>query len=399
MIDLRVYGDPAACRASAGQARGARDALDSAAAEASRACSRSESAWSGMAADSFRARVAGARDDLDELVRRVGAVATALESFAGELTTVRAGMDQARDVAAAAGCPVSPERIDPPVAPSAEPTDAQVTAFDDAARGYDRAAGIVSDARTKEEAAHTALEQALTAADGDGWLLRLMQKLGFAPPDHLDVPGAALWGAGLAGTGLGLGAEWMVKGRYGIFQPRAGGRFVSLSGMSFLDRLAAAGRSDSWHARAWKADARGSWETAGKVVKYGGVAVSFASAAYGQWSADADDPSLSTGERVGRATEVGVTTAAGAWAGAEAGAWAGGAIGTAICPGVGTVVGGAVGGLVGGLAGSEVGGWIGDQLKDVGGTVGDAVGDFAGHAWDTAGDVAGDIGDALTFWD
>lgn len=399
MIDLAVYGDPAACLRASTDVADAAGGISSAITGLGSVKSASESAWTGGAADAFRTKITDTRTDVSELEQRLTRVSAALEGFAGELAAVRSRMAEARQVAAGAGLTVAGDQVETPTQPTGDATDAQVTAHNDEVIAYNNALGIAEGAREKEEAAHTRLSSELEAAAGDGWLETLLEKLGFSPPDNLGGTGQALWGLGLGGMGLGLAADWMIKGRYGVFQPRVTGRFGSTSGMSFLDRTRAAARGDSWHAKAYKADARGKWATAGKVAKYGGAAVSFATSGFSQWQEDADDPSLSTSERAGRAGTVGATTAAGAWAGAEVGAWAGGAIGTAICPGVGTVIGGAVGGLVGGFAGSELGGWVGDQVKDVGGEVTEAVTDFAGDAGDAIGGAASDVGDAVTFWD
>jgi len=86
-----------------------------------------------------------------------------------------------------------------------------------------------------------------------------------------------------------------------------------------------------------------------------------------RWGEDAGDPSLSTGERVTRATLDGGANvaggAAGAWGGAKVGAAAGAAIGS-IFPGAGTAVGGVVGGVVGAIGGGIAGSSIADAAID-----------------------------------
>ena len=74
------------------------------------------------------------------------------------------------------------------------------------------------------------------------------------------------------------------------------------------------------------------------------------------------DPSLSTGERIGRAAVDGGANALGGGLGAWGGAAGGAALGTMICPGVGTVIGGAVGGILGGLGGSSAANGIVDWV-------------------------------------
>ena len=99
-------------------------------------------------------------------------------------------------------------------------------------------------------------------------------------------------------------------------------------------------------------------------------------AAYDQWQTDADDPSLSTSEKVERAGTVGTTTA------------------------------GIIGGVAGSAAGQEFGSWIADgagrateAVVDWVGDAADATGDWVGDAADATGDALSDFGDALTFWD
>lgn len=86
-----------------------------------------------------------------------------------------------------------------------------------------------------------------------------------------------------------------------------------------------------------------------------------------RWAEDAGDPSLSTGERVTRATvDAGANIAggvAGAWGGAKVGAAAGAAIGS-IFPGAGTAVGGVIGGVVGAVGGGIAGSGIANTAID-----------------------------------
>ncbi len=400
MIDLKVYGEPGSCRVAAtGLADGA-VALRTAAGDLEAVDSRSSAVWAGGAAEAFRTRVEDVREDLDELRGRVRTVEKALETLAGELTAVENAMAQARETARAGGVGVTAHSIAEPTF-SGDPTDeAQVAAHDAEIEVYNQAVTAVQEARDREAAAHEAFQTSLDRAVGDGWVLTLLRKLGLAPPEHLDLAGGVLWGAGLAGTGFGVGADWMIKGRYGVFQPRdAGGRFGSAKPLTRWQRGIASLDSDNWRATSYDAATRNRWATAGRWTGRAGAALSFATSSLDEWRSSADDPSMSTSERVGSAATVGATTAAGAWAGASLGAQAGGAIGTMICPGAGTVIGGAVGGLVGGFAGSELGGAVGDALKTGVGEAAGAVTDFAGGAVDNLGDVAGDVGDTLSFWD
>lgn len=406
MIDLRVYGDPAACRGAAQSGRAVATAVTDARSDADSAKSRSAGAWTGGSGEGFRSTVGDLSKDLGELAGRIKPACEALDTFADELSVVKDTMTRIRGEAAAAGLTVTGDGIAPPgdapadLGPDATPQqatahDTAVAAYNKLVAAYNNAVGEADDARSKESSAHHHLTSAMKASNGDGWFENLMEKLGFAPPDGMDGWDAAAWGLGLGGLGFGLASSTMLNGVLQTFQPRVAGRFGSTAGMSFFERLAAAGRSDSWHAKAYQAISRDKWATAGKWAGRAGTVVTAATSAWDQWKDDADDPSLDTGERVDRAATKGAATAAGAWAGAEAGAWVGGAIGTAICPGVGTVVGGAVGGLIGGFAGSSAGGWLGDQINDATDGIGHAVADVGSGI----ADAASDVGDAISFWD
>ena len=397
LLDLVVHGDPASCRAAATDIGTARTTVTTAVDDVRRAA-RTTGTWQGTAGAAFETRAEAAVKDLRELDKRLEGLGTALTDFAGELDVVRSRLAQARSVGVAGGVRTSGESLVRPVAP-ADATPEQVTAHNDVVKAWNEAVEVADAARTKEQEAHQRLGDGVTASTGDGFVVDLLQRLGFLPPDFADGDDVASWLFGLGGLGFGAGVGWMVNGRYGIFQPRINGRFASASGMGFWQRAWAAGNSDNFHARPYTAAARNSWATAGRWAGRAGVVVTAVSAGWNQWQADADDPSMGDVERGARATTMGATTAAGAWAGAQGGAWAGGVIGTAICPGVGTVVGGVVGGLVGGALGGFVGSEVGQAVLDPVGDAADAAADWAGDRLSDAGDALSDVGDAISFWD
>jgi len=190
----------------------------------------------------------------------------------------------------------------------------------------------------------------------------------------------------------------------GRFAPRVPGQFVAIGTGWFGNRWFGPNtirvlNESNWVPKPYQAGAYGSWSTIGKWAGRAGVVVTFGLSAYDQWQTDADDPSLSTSEKVGRAGAVGATTAAGALAGAWAGTQVGAAIGTACGGPVGTVVGGVIGGIIGGVAGSAAGQEFGSWIADGAGQATEAVVDWVGDAAGTAGDALSDFGDALTFWD
>lgn len=400
-MDTEVFGDPASCQQAATAAGTVATGLETARGKLDTATTLAGS-WQGQAGAAFETRVATTGRDLVDVAALVTKLQTSLTDFAGELTVVKSRMAQAREVAAAGGVAVAGSLITLPDPPQAA-SQAQIDVWDKKVAAWDQAVGIVDGARTKETEAHSYLAEGLAAASGDGFLENLMQRLGFLPPDNADAVGTSGWLFGLAGLGFGGGVGYLVNGRYGSFQPRVNGRFGSAAGMSFWQRMQAAGRSDSWHAKPYAAQTRNGWARAGTWASRAGTVVTAGTAAWDQWQADADDPSLGDVERGARAATQGATTAAGAWAGAQGGAWVGGAIGTALFPGVGTVVGGVVGGVIGGaiggLAGSEVGDALVDPIGDAADATADWVGDTAGDLADGAGEAWDDVGDTLSFWD
>jgi uncharacterized protein YukE len=395
MIELTVHGDPAACRTAAQRAAAVAASVGTAVSDVRAARGTSSAAWQGRAGDAFRATLATRSGDLDDLEARIRPAVRALESFADELQVVKDRLAQVRATATGAGLVVSGDTVQPPTAVPGAADQAEVDAHDDKVRAYNTAFAQAEDARAKEVSAHSELTSAMSASNGDGWLENLAEKLGFAPPDGMDAVTGTAWVLGLGGLGFGTATGTMLKGVLQVFQPRVNGQFGSAAGLGFWERLRAAGPSSSWHAKPYQALSRDRWAAAGKWASRAGTVVTAAASGWEQWQADADDPSLDTGERVDRAATKGVSTAAGAYVGAEAGAWAGGAIGTAICPGVGTVIGAGVGGLVGGFVGSSAGAWAGDQINAAADGIGHAAADAAG----AVGDVAGDVGDAISFWD
>lgn len=159
------------------------------------------------------------------------------------------------------------------------------------------------------------------------------------PNDWEDVVGL-----GLGGILDGLDGAYGALSKY-LGNPKMIASLFMVGGDEMADAAQAASRSAGGLSRVFGA--------AGAVVS-GGFA------AWDRWEADASDPSLGTGERMGRATIDGVANAGGGalvgWGGAALGA----SLGTMIFPGVGTVIGGAIGGIAGGLAGGTAGNFLAD---------------------------------------
>ena len=397
VLDLTVHGSSAACRSAAGDLGTVKQTLTTAADDVRRALTTAGT-WHGRGGVAYEDRLTSTERDLREVARRCTDLQSALTDFAGELDVVRARMVEARSTGVTGGVGTSGEGLVRPVA-VADATPEEVEAHNKVVEAWNEAVGIAAAARTKEQEAHKHLGDGVKKSTGDGFVVDLLQRLGFLPPDFADGDDVGAWLFGLGGLGFGAGVGWMVNGRFGVFQPRINGRFGSASGMSFWQRAWAATRTDSFHARPYAAASRNAWATAGRWAGRAGTVVTAVSAGWNQWQADADDPSMGDVEQGTRAATMGATTAAGAWAGAQGGAWAGGAIGTAICPGVGTVVGGVVGGVIGGAVGGFVGSEVGQAIIDPVGDAAEAAAEWTGDRLSDAGDALSDVGDALSFWD
>jgi hypothetical protein len=120
-----------------------------------------------------------------------------------------------------------------------------------------------------------------------------------------------------------------------------------------------------------------------------------------QYLEDQDDPSLTTGDRLARASSAVVLESGGAFvggaAGVKVGAIAGAAAGTAV-PVVGTAVGAVVGAVVGGLIGSGVGAELGNTAKDnLRGAIGSA-GRRIDPVIDAVTDVGGSVVSSVRSW-
>ena len=401
MIELRVYGDPAACRAAAEEgARVAKVVDDNAATLRRTTCD----SWTGAAANGYRRQIADASAALADIGGRITPACRALEDFAGELEVVRNRMAEVRSIAGAAGLTVSGDVVYPPAGGEAEMSQAQVDAFNAKVRAYNEAFGVAEGARSKEREAHGRVTSAMTASNGDGIVQNLFERLGLLPPDGMDAVTGAGYMLGLGGLGFGGVAGWMQHGVLGVWQPKfrnAKGSWVwgTNNGWSRTQRLGLSLRPGAakrdWRALPHQSASRGRWATASRWAGRAGGVVTGLTSGWSQWQADADDPTLDTGERVDRAATTAAATGLTAWGGATGGAWAGGAIGTAICPGVGTVVGGAIGGVVGGAIGAYAGSEFAEAVNEQWDGAVHALGD----GLEAAGDGLSEVGDTLTFWD
>lgn len=387
VLDLRVPGSPSALRKAATELETVVTTLATAHTDLGPAQNGSADFWSGEAGENFRDATRGIRADLETARSSLEGAASALETFAGELDAAKAKMQSARDVAVAAGLSVGESSVTEPTRPPEDADDATVEAYNTKIEAWNAAVAHHDDGRTKEEEAHTGLSSGMRTALDVSWIERVLIAVGVLPETGADGIQVTGWGLGLAGTAGGTAAAWQIYSRYGRFAPRAAnGLWVSPKSLSRWQWGVRSMSGSNWAPKANQAATHARWSTASKWLGRAGGVLTFATSAYGQWTADADDPTLTDAERVGRTAWRGGTAATGAWVGATGGA----AIGTAIFPGAGTVVGGLVGGAVGGLLGSEVGGatvdWVGDRVDD---------------AWEGVKNIGGVIGDGakeLKFW-
>jgi len=88
-----------------------------------------------------------------------------------------------------------------------------------------------------------------------------------------------MWGLDRLGLAFSSASDWMIKGRYGIFQPRVAGQFASPGAFPAWERGLMSLKGDNWHALPYAASTRNAWATAGKWAGRAGAVVSFGTAA------------------------------------------------------------------------------------------------------------------------
>ncbi|MEV1116849.1 putative T7SS-secreted protein [Actinosynnema sp. NPDC049800] len=175
-IETHVQGEPASLRAGAEWLRGMARAVEAAATEARGVVTRSESEWTGAAADDFRARMGRTVPTVDELSDTFAGSAEAMDAHADDLDTVRSRMGQALEVARAANLAVVGtailEPVAPPPGPLKAPEDRCPTAEESASirafatyeaqcKAYVECACTVAEARALESDANATLLQVL----------------------------------------------------------------------------------------------------------------------------------------------------------------------------------------------------------------------------------------------
>jgi hypothetical protein len=371
--------DPAACDALAARLRQAATDVDHVATAVSREVLTP--AWIGTASESAAMRVSGDAASARRLAKRMLALAAGVGELAGALARAAGDLRHARAVAVAEGLAVTAHGF---TAPSHHPAAQAVrTVRDDEVRAHHALAGVLLTVTEGPVA-----ERLLTAVvDG---VLNI-------PDPKADLLGQTSWLVGLPGAADVLSDT--TKARLTAVGASTVARALGSESPHVAGAAAAVTRAGPMATRVAKAAG-----PAGKVL-------AVITEGQSQWQADADDPRLSTADRVGRtatrATLGGAVVIEGALVGAELG----GAVGSAI-PVVGTAAGAAVGAAAGAFAASEFGRSSvdaavegADEVIDLAGDAASAVGDAASHAADAAGaaadavgDAADEVADKVCFW-
>ncbi|MGH3906855.1 MAG: hypothetical protein ACRDTE_22135 [Pseudonocardiaceae bacterium] len=160
MLNTELLSDPAACRSTGEWMKRVSTGTFDAATVLHEVRGRTHECWRGEAATAFEEHIGRGGREADQLSREIGRAGRALIAFSEELDTARARLQQARDVAAAAGLTVTPQGIEPPptVILPAEPTTPQhfaaVDAYQAQVRAWDEVFQTVGYARGIELAAH-----------------------------------------------------------------------------------------------------------------------------------------------------------------------------------------------------------------------------------------------------
>lgn len=371
-IDTQVHGDPAAVSATGASLEEIADTLTTVAGEVGGLRADADSAWDGYRSEMVLRDFDTADDEISGFGEKVSALSTAVSTFASSLANVTEDMTGLRIEAIGHGLALTATTIEYPQPLGDDPSPEQSQDHGERIEAWRRLADRAGSYRSAEQSAHDTLGSAIEAFLSGGIVLDLLRDTGFLPNDT-ETGTVAGWLGSLGLRGTGWTSSWWTKVVSGRFAPRLpNGRFRAISDARWKDAWSST-QSRNWIAKPGQAATNSKWAAAGKWAGRVGTVVSFGTAAWGQWKADSDDPSLGWEEKTGRAATMGATTAAGGWAGAWAGGKVGGTIGFALGGPAGAVIGGAVGGVIGGLIGSNVGSKVGDALKKPVGKFVDAV--------------------------
>ena len=372
-IDLQVHGDGAAVSAAGTMVEDMAQALTDAATDLTGLRGEADGAWDGYASRATLQTFGSTQGELSQFGEEVTALGAAISALGTALEGVADDLDALRPMALGGGLTTTATTIEYPMSVDASSTPEDISTHTQQAEHWEYLQGLAEGYRRTEANAHEALTDAVGTFLAAPVVVDILQRVGFMPSG--DSPhDIGSWLAGLGLTGAGWTADWWTSLRTGIYRPRSpGGQFRASAGRGSWREALASTKSNNWGARANQAVTNKRWAAAGKWAGRAGTAISFGTAAWGQWQSDADDPSMGWEEQGARAATVGAATAAGGWAGGWAGAKVGAGFGFLIGGPVGGAIGGIVGGLIGGAIGSGVGEWVGDKAKDAVGGFVDAI--------------------------
>lgn len=360
-IDIEVHGDPDAITAVGTMVQEMSQALTDAAGDLTTLRGEADGAWDGYASQQVLLTFERTQSETEQFATEAQTLATAVSALGTTLAGVVEDMAALRSEAIGEGLPTTATTIEFPDAAAPDASPEAVDAYGEKVDAFYRLQGRADGYREAEEAAHQAMADAVGAFLASPLVLDVLQRVGFAPSGG-SPHDIGTWLTGLGLTGVGWSADWWTKLKTGIYRPRAANGQWRTAGTGWREALAST-RSNNWGARANQAVTNKRWAAAGKWAGRVGTAISFGTAAWGQWQEDADDPAMGWEEKGARAATVGAATAAGGWAGAAAGAKGGAAIGFLIGGPVGSAIGGIAGGLIGGAVGAGLGEKVGDWAK------------------------------------
>lgn len=356
----------------------------------------SESFWQGSAGNACRAELETERRDSDSLEQLIDTTRRALNAFADQLDTVRARMDQARQVARDAGLIVVPNAVLPPgPGPGAMPTHPTGPMAPDAERRYSEqlniysaalerhqakqaafaeVANTVADARGRQEGAHSALDKAMQDPLAEIKSLKTVEMFMFST--GLSAAKARqTWAYDLLKQAEGIEEhgnrmQAIADDPRNPAATRATAERVAQTSSMGAEYTKAQGEKIQLNTPEWVRkgveanpgnyikDGTG-WlklgKNAARAVPFLGTTVTIASGAGD--IALGKDPGVAAAETGGNL--------AGGVAGSLAGAELGGAVGSMIFPGPGTTVGGVIGGVAGGVIGGMSGTQAADEVMGV----------------------------------
>lgn len=359
----RLDGDPVACGQLAARLQQMAADVSGVARAVSR--ERQTAGWVGNASGSAHLRVSACATATERCADRLQALSAAVWALGDALAGVESQLGRARACARADGLTVTTDGFHAP-------------------EGH-QAAAQVQAARAEEAAAHATLVGALVALTQGSFVRRttldLVNGLLLLPPES-DAWDKAAWGVGIPGAVASIPTD-----RF-----KASLSLVAAGAVHSEDvHVARTARVAEAMAPAGKGALRG--------LGFVGNGATVVLDSRDQWRADADDPSLTGAERIGRTAVRGAIEGGATILGAGAGA-------ALLSP----IPGGSfVGGVVGGKVGELVGGWAADNaveyVDDVIEFASDAkdlaedAAEAASDAADAVADMAGEVTDKLCFWD